>query len=366
MELSYGPDGGVFVLDWSDAGECHEYTGVHRTSGRIYKITYEIGRAILSAPESSIANGGAVRTRRPTLETQFDISKLSANELVNLHLHANEWFARQARLELTARAETGRGLANVEEQLRELFEKQGDVVVKLRALWTLYTIGALDEAFLRAQLRHSNEHVRTWAIRLLTDTWPLDTVMSQRPVGKSEIRNPKPEMEQSVVTSAATLKELVRVAKTDASGLVRLALASTLQRLPISQRADLAAALLTHTEDANDHNLPLLIWYGLIPVADADPAALAILAAKAELPLTRKFIARSLAEDIEKNPAPLNQLLQLTTAKPVAVQTDILNGMADGLTGWRKATKPAAWDALAQKLADSHEAALRDRLRDLS
>jgi len=39
-ELSYGPDGGVFVLDWSDTGECHEYSGVHRTSGRIYKITY--------------------------------------------------------------------------------------------------------------------------------------------------------------------------------------------------------------------------------------------------------------------------------------------------------------------------------------
>jgi len=38
MELSYGPDGGVFVLDWSDTGECHEYSGVHRTSGRIYKI----------------------------------------------------------------------------------------------------------------------------------------------------------------------------------------------------------------------------------------------------------------------------------------------------------------------------------------
>src|SRR5438552_4816214 len=197
MELSYGPDGGVFVLDWSDTGECHEYSGVHRTSGRIYKITYEGGRA------SSLAS----------------VAQLSASELVKLHTHANEWFSRQARLELAARAESGRGLDHAAAQLRELFEKRGDVVVKLRALWTLYTIGAMDEAFLRAQLRHSDEHVRTWAIRLLTDTWPLDTVMSQRPVGKSEIRNSKSEMEQSVVTSAATLKELVRVAKTDASGL---------------------------------------------------------------------------------------------------------------------------------------------------
>ena len=35
MDLTYGPDGGVYVLDWSDTGECHENTGVHRTSGRL-------------------------------------------------------------------------------------------------------------------------------------------------------------------------------------------------------------------------------------------------------------------------------------------------------------------------------------------
>ena len=40
IELTYGPDGGVFVLDWSDQGECHDNDGVHRESGRIYKITY--------------------------------------------------------------------------------------------------------------------------------------------------------------------------------------------------------------------------------------------------------------------------------------------------------------------------------------
>src|SRR5213594_1968900 len=127
-------------------------------------------------------------------------------------------------------------------------------------------------------------------------------------------------MEQSLMTSAATLKELVGVAKTDASGLVRLALSSTLQRLPVPQRTDLAAALLARKEDANDHNLPLLIWYGLIPVADADPAGLAALAAKSGLPLTRRLIARRLAEDIEKNPAPLNDLLKVTATSPAAFQ----------------------------------------------
>ena len=40
MEISVGPDRNLFVADWSDTGECHEATGVHRTSGRIYKVAY--------------------------------------------------------------------------------------------------------------------------------------------------------------------------------------------------------------------------------------------------------------------------------------------------------------------------------------
>ena len=41
LDLLTGPDGNVFVSDWSDTGECHDNDGVHRTSGRIYKIVYD-------------------------------------------------------------------------------------------------------------------------------------------------------------------------------------------------------------------------------------------------------------------------------------------------------------------------------------
>ena len=40
VEILTGPDGNVFVADWSDSGECHDNDGVHRSSGRIYKIVY--------------------------------------------------------------------------------------------------------------------------------------------------------------------------------------------------------------------------------------------------------------------------------------------------------------------------------------
>src|SRR4029077_9195050 len=32
IDLSYGPDGGLFILDWSDTGDCHDHDGVHRSS----------------------------------------------------------------------------------------------------------------------------------------------------------------------------------------------------------------------------------------------------------------------------------------------------------------------------------------------
>ena len=40
IELSQGPDGAVTILDWSDIGECHDQDGIHRTSGRIFKVAY--------------------------------------------------------------------------------------------------------------------------------------------------------------------------------------------------------------------------------------------------------------------------------------------------------------------------------------
>ena len=45
LELKYGPDGSVYLTDWSDTGECHETDddNAHRENGRIYKISF--GRA---------------------------------------------------------------------------------------------------------------------------------------------------------------------------------------------------------------------------------------------------------------------------------------------------------------------------------
>ena len=40
VSLAYGPDGAVYVSDFSDTGECHHRNNTRKHTGRIYKVTY--------------------------------------------------------------------------------------------------------------------------------------------------------------------------------------------------------------------------------------------------------------------------------------------------------------------------------------
>ena len=333
VDLSYGPDGSMSVLDWSDTGECHEHDGVHRSSGRIYRFTYG----------------------KPARVDLRDVSKLEERDLVALHLHANEWFARQARRVLAERSTRGEPLSTAKASLREIFEQTPDPSRKIRALCSLFVIGGTDAPFLRGLLRHEHESVRAWAVRLLTDMLPIDTIYSRR--GGPDVELP-----------ADLRSRFADLAMTDPSGLVRLVLASTLQRLPVGQRESLAHALVSRSEDDADHNIPSLIWTGLIPVAEADPAALVRLAVDCRLAHVQRLIARRLGEEIETHPGPVNALLEAASQRPegLVFQTQLVAGLNDALTGWRKATRPAAWDPFQQKLSTAADPALRDRIRDLN
>ncbi len=155
------------------------------------------------------------------------------------------------------------------------------------------------------------------------------------------------------------------MARDDRSGLVRLVLASTIQRLPVAGRVGLARALLAHPEDANDHNLPPLIWTGLIPVADADPRALASLAADARMSVVIGLIARRLGEDIDERPAPVDALLAAAASRTDAERSQVVAGLVAGLAGRCKARKPEAWDAFRGALARSNDRKLREDVREL-
>ncbi len=326
IELAYGPDGGVFILDWSDTGECHENDGVHRTSGRIFKV-------VRSDPLQRVE-------RRPPEGGHYkpDISRLSESELVKLQLHKNDWYVRAARLELQERATLGKDMKQAHAELRTMFQKQADPTRSLRAMWTLHVTAGAGGVWLRERLTDPDEHIRAWAVRLLVDEGPPD---------------------------ADTLKHFVRLAESDPSGLVRLYLASALQRLPVSRRGDLAEALLSRTEDAHDHNQPLMIWYGVAALVPAEPLRAVQLAERARIPLVRRFIARRLTEDVEARSAGVEALLQMTAKSGAEAQLDVLKGMSEALRGWRKAKPPAAWAEVQAKLAQSPSAEVRQHVKEL-
>jgi hypothetical protein len=199
---------------------------------------------------------------------QKDVSELTDDELVALQLHNNDWWVRHARRVLQERAAAGRDMTGVNDRLRAMLEEQVEVPRKLRALWTLHVTGGLDESLLSQQLAHESEYLRAWAVRLLSEHKSL---------------------------TPAVLARFVELAASDDSPFVRLHLASALQSLPAQQRWPIAEALAMHAEDADDANLPLMIWYGIEPLVHADLDRFIRLAATAKIPLVRQHIARRVA-----------------------------------------------------------------------
>lgn len=335
VDLSSGPDGGVYIIDWSDDGECHERSGIHRTSGRIFKITY-----------------GDPHPKPP-----FDLRKLSSAELGKL---GGAWESRQARVILAERHAAGEKLPPEQiQQLRGTTLLMGGDDNRFRTFAHLNAVGAMNDEQLKFWLSFPHEAFRAWAIRLITDTWPLDG-----PLGPTYTSR---QAETRVQQAYALWKpEFLKLAAHDPSGLVRQVLASTLQRLPPGERAELATALVSRPEDANDHNLPLLVWYGLIPTADDNLSALLPVAKACQWPLTCSLITRRMGEDIEKNPGPLNDLLTFAMTQPAEDQTEVVYGLSEALRGWRKAPAPAIWPQFARMLENSSAKTLVAKVRDLS
>jgi hypothetical protein len=94
---------------------------------------------------------------------------------------------------------------------------------------------------------------------------------------------------------AQALQRFAAMAREEQSPFVRMALASALQRVPMNSRLAIAEGLLSRAEDANDPNLPLMIWYGIEPAVPLYKPQALRLAGQSRIPLVREFIARRVA-----------------------------------------------------------------------
>jgi putative membrane-bound dehydrogenase-like protein len=329
IDLTSGPDGAVYVLDWSDTGECHEGTGVHRSSGRIYRISH--------------------RDAKPA--THRDWRTASEVQLARHLLETDQWHVRAGRQELIRRTAGGEYFDAIRSNIGlALYAWESDLPdpARLEGLWTLHVTGGVDEPTLLKLLGDPAEAIRTWAVRLLVDAQLLDTPLSRIRAGALD---------------ESRFAALKKCAAEDKSGLVRLTLTSSLQRLPAEQRLELAKVLAARSEDAIDPNLPAMLWYALIPLAQSHPQELAAFAAAARQPLTRQCIARCLTAQIDKHPAAVEAMLKAAIGE-IAALSDVTEGMALALKGRRKAPAPASWPAVVAAATAPPE--LAARVRELS
>jgi putative membrane-bound dehydrogenase-like protein len=300
VDLQYGPDGAVYVIDWYDQQHCHNPNTERwdRGNGRIYRI----------------AHAETYKPRSTRLDALADV------ELVSLQTHKNEWFCRTARRLLHERSLTGAIEARAKTVLLNMAAKEADPVRRLRGLWALHAIGAFSDEAAKQALADSDEYVRGWAIQLLTDERKA---------------------------SSALLGEFVGHAQTDPSSVVRRYLASAIQRVPEEVAWQLSEALARHGEDREDRNLPLLIWDGLAQRLPKQFDRAFALAERTQIPELADFIYWYAATF---EGVALNRVVAQLDKAEGETQRRRLAGLALAMDARANVARPAAWTQVAPKL----------------
>lgn len=286
-----GPDGSVYMLDWHDADICGDFVRTKDT-GRVYRIS----------PKESGAENWEGR--------YGDLATFDNAELVKLQESKSAWHSRRARVILQNRATKGDVDKATHKALRAIFDDSTNEDHRLRALWALHVTQGIDQSALVEILDDDDMYVRAWAIQLLC-----------------EDNSP----------SNAALKQFVTMAKNDSSPVVRLYLASALQRIGIEASWPIAENLITHAEDADDHNIPHVLWYGIELLVADDPARALEMAKESGVPMITQYIARRLTDE-DKMTSLVSAIGEYADAR-----LDLLQGMRDGLEGRSDAVAPENW-----------------------
>ena len=312
LAIKQGPDGAVYISDWTDTGECHNYEKADKSNGRIFRVAY----------------GTATPLVKDLARQKDEVLRAYASKYQN-----NAWYGRTVRRLLQERAVGGAVSKELVNELLIAVRDGGDPLLQLNRVWLLWACGAVDENLLEDLMCAKHPYVRGWAVRLAVDT-------GTRP-------------------SDARLAKMAELAKFDPSPVVRLHLASALQRLPVADRWPIAEALVTHAEDAEDANLPLMVWFGVAPLVPADLTRALALAERSKLPIVSQYIARRAADGVNKNGiAAVTALLGRTEDQELA--KSLLVGLKEALAGLRQVEMPQGWPAVYQKLLASKQVEVRD------
>lgn len=299
INMEYGPDGSVYLIDWYDRQACHlnDEKVWDRTNGRLYRVSY-----------------GAPKSRA------VDLRAMTSAQLVEFQLDPNEWYARAAQLVLAERGAD----EDVRARLEARFRAKDATAVRLRALWTLAASDNLTEDVVHAGLRDADEAVVAWSVRLACERgWPA----------------PREWGAISELTSTR-------------SPFVRLHLASALVRLPIAQAAPAIAALVRATRADDDVVVRKVLWYAFERLAAHDaPEALAVaLDAHVEM---RAWMLRRLASDASTRETLLARAAAASTELSAA---EVVDALTLAIGDESRVPLPRSWPAFHDVAASTNDA----------
>lgn len=305
FSMEVGPEGALYVLDWHDADICGEDV-LDKDTGRIFRIM----------PTTSHADEWEGR--------YANLGEMSDLRLAGLQTSRSDWHARRARVILQNRARKRDIEVPAADMLRSVFASHSNADYRLRAMWALHVTGLLGSERLLEALDDPDEHVRAWAVRMLTEDEDA---------------------------GAEALRKFASMAGSDASPVVRKYLAASLQRVDREDRWDIAEGLLERSEDADDHNIPKLIWFGIEPLVASDPERALALAGDSKIPLVTEFVARRAVDAGETD------VLTSSLGRYRDARRDLLEGMRAGLEGRRNLEPPRGWTRVYEMLRADGDAA---------
>jgi len=286
----------------------------------------------------------------PKPSASDDLSRLDERALVALQEDPNEWYVRQARQVLAGRAARARSSTPPVRPCATGWRgrRPGHL---LRALWALNA-----DRRGRPRAAHAAGRPRSRGRTRLGDPAPdrrdaLDDILSRRPG-----RTPRCRPTCSPCSCGGTRGRL---------GVGPPGAGLDAPAAPVGRRASWRRRSWP-TPRTPRHDVPLLLWYGLIPLADADsPASSAGRGLRAAD--DRRLIARCLAESIETNPEPIGPPGLASSRRPTR-RPSRPTSSAGSPTGYAAAARPPArrlGDA-GSRLGAGAEAPIRDRVRELS
>ena len=298
FSMEIGPEGSLYVLDWHDADICGADV-LHKETGRIFRMD----------PKVSNATHWAGR--------YDDLNKLSDLELANLQTSKSDWHARRARIILQNHATKQKLSLSAIAALQQQYKNKNAPDYRLRAMWALFITNSFSQKDQLLALTDQDPYIRAWAIQFLCE-------------------DKKPNVEAIAV--------FAKLAKSDPSSVVRLYLASALQRMDDASRLLIAGELAAHAEDATDHNIPKMLWFGIEPLIATKSTNALKLASQSKIPILTQDIARRLVD------ADATDKLLGIIEKSSANQQDLLEGMRSALDGRYDIPTPSKWKAVYAQL----------------